>query len=122
MRGRDHLTADTENESDAHEIQRTRRSQECHDWHDDGHMALRHAGQNADQEAQARDDDGSGKRSGLEAFDDLTQNARNVQKLDEKEDAGDVAQKFPFNGADKNVSVPILLRLRITSQMVRSKS
>ena len=67
-------------------------------------MALRHAGQNADQEAQARDDDGSGQRSGLEAFDNLPKNARNVQKLDEKEDAGDVAQKFPFNGADKNVS------------------
>ncbi len=101
--GRDHLSADAENESDAHEIQRTRRSQECHDRHDDGHMALRHAGQNADQEAQACDDDGSGKRSGLEAFDDLTQNACDVKQLDEKENAGDVAQQLPFDGADEDI-------------------
>ena len=66
-------------------------------------MALRHAGQNADQEAQARDDDGSGQRSGLEAFDDLTQNARDVKQLDEEENAGDVAQQLPFDGADEDI-------------------
>ena len=103
MRRGDHLARDAEDHDDARKVE-VPRGDPRDDRHDDRGVALAHAREDADHRTHGRDDDRRRKVGRLEGADHFVENPRFREDADEVENAGDVDEELPVQGAHEDVA------------------